>query len=65
MTQRLTLEEKAAAAAVARDLELAKRPDAVSIAVYVGDVANQDGTVTYHAVVRVDATVSFTTTRPS
>lgn len=57
MTQRLTLEEKAAAVAVARDLELAKRPEAVSIAVYIGDVTNHDGTVTYHAVIRVDATV--------
>lgn len=55
MARVLTIEEKALAAEAAHAAERARRPDAVSISVYVDNAASSEGMIGYHAVVRIDA----------
>ncbi len=54
MPRLLNKDEQTRAVELAVAAERAKRPDAIGISVFVDPTAKDDGTIGYHAVIRID-----------
>lgn len=54
MPRLLNKDEQARAIELAVAAERARRPDAIGISVFVDPTARDDGTIGYHAVIRID-----------